>query len=79
MDKIIEFFRNWFEKNGIIKILIAFIILGISISLYRKFPQNEWLSWIGSAAGIYIGLTGLIFTIAGIVNAINDFIKRKKK
>jgi len=78
MKKILEFFKNWFEKNGLIKVLVAFAILIICVALSRKFPQATWLSYIGVPAGIYLVLTVLIFTIAGIVNSIGDVFKKKE-
>jgi uncharacterized membrane protein YcjF (UPF0283 family) len=78
MKKIITFLKNWFEKNGLIKILVSFAILIICSLLIRKFPQAEWIAYIGGAAGIYLLLTVVIFTIAGIVNSVRDLFKKKE-
>ena len=79
MNKIIEFFKNWFEKNGLIKILAAFVLLVISTLIVRNTNELSLLSksfsLIGVISACYLDLTVLIFTIAGIVNSIKD---RKK-
>jgi len=78
MKKILEFFKNRFEKNGLIKILVAFAILIACVALSRKFPQAVWLSYVGAASGIYLIITVLTFTIAGIVNSIRDIFRKKE-
>jgi len=78
MKKIIEFLKRWFEKNGLIKVLASFAILIICSLLIRKFPNAEWIAYIGGAAGIYLLLTVLIFTIVGFVNSIRDLFKKKE-
>ena len=79
MKKIIEFFKNWFEKNGLIKVLAAFVLLIISTLIVRNTNELSLLSksfsLIGVISACYLVLTVLIFTIAGIVNSIKD---RKK-
>ena len=79
MNKIIQFFKNWFEKNGLIKILAAFVLLVISTLIVRNTNELSLLSksfsLIGVISACYLVLTVLIFTIAGIVNSIKD---RKK-
>lgn len=77
--KIFEFLKNWFEHNGLIKLLAAFAILILSVVMGRKFQNaEEFFGWIAIISGGYVILTILIFTIAGIVNSIKDAIKRKK-
>jgi predicted negative regulator of RcsB-dependent stress response len=75
MKKILEFFKNWFSKNGIIKILVAFLVLMLCILFYRQFPQAEWLNIVGYVSLGYIVLTIAIFLIVGIVNSIKDRIR----
>lgn len=75
MIKIITFFKNWFEKNGLIKILAAIFILIISTIVIRNthsFNLMAVFNVIGIVSIIYIILTCVIFTIVGIVNAIKD-------
>lgn len=75
MKKIIKFFQNWFEKNGILKILIAFVLLTVSVSIGMKTESHSMLKICGIVATIstgYIVLTMLIFTIAGVVNLFKD-------
>jgi len=79
MKKIIEFLKNWFEKNGLIKIIVAFAILIACVILNKEFPRFTWLSYIGVASGIYLILTPLIFMIAGIINSIEDISRKNKK
>ena len=81
MKKIIEFLKNWFEKNGLIKLLVAFATLITCTVAIRNMdisPLTAILNVIGIASAIYLVLTVLVFTIAGIVNSIKDVIKRKK-
>jgi len=78
MKKILDWLKHWFEHYGLVKILAAFIILIIAVAVGRKFPQTEDVcSWIAAISGGYLVLTVLIFTIAGIVNAIKDVLKKK--
>ena len=77
MKKILEFFKNWFERNGLIKILAAFLILILAVVIGRKFPQTEGVcSWVAIISAGYLFLTVVTFTIAGIVNAIKDALKK---
>jgi len=80
MKKIIEFFKNWFEKNGLIKILVAFVLLIISVLIVRNTNETSLISRIFSVIGVvsvgYLVLTVLVFTIAGIVNSIKDKLKK---
>lgn len=79
MKKILEFFKNWFERYGLVKILAAFIILIIAVAIGRKFEQAETIcGWVAMISGGYLALTTVIFTIAGIVNAIKDVIEKRK-
>ena len=79
MKKILEFLKNWFEHNGLIKLLAAFAILILSVVLGRKFQSAEgFFAWVAIISGGYVVLTMLIFTIAGIVNSIKDYVKKKK-
>ena len=72
--KIINFFKNWFEKNGLIKILATFLILIISALVVRNSTGvlNSIFNVVGVVSLGYLGLTFLIFIIAGIVNAIKN-------
>lgn len=75
MNKIIIFFKNCFERNGLIKILVAIFILIISTIVIRNthsFNLMAVFNVIGIASIIYIILTCVVFFIAGIVNSIKD-------
>ena len=76
MKKIIEFLKNWFEKNGLIKVLVSLAVLILCSVLIRKFPNAIWIAYIGGTAGIYLLITVLFFSIAGIVNTFNDIFKK---
>ena len=79
MKKILNFLANFFQKNGLLKILGAFIILAISALLIQKFGHHSFskiFAWTGAISGGYLILSVLIFTIAGIINSINDTRKR---
>jgi hypothetical protein len=80
MKKILEFLKNWFERNGLIKILVAFAILILAVVIGRKFQQIETIcGWVAAISGGYLVLTVAIFTIAGIVNGIKDLVKKDEK
>jgi cytochrome c biogenesis factor len=72
--KIIEFFKNWFQKNGLIKILAAFVLLIISALVVKNADGvlESIFNVVGLASFGYLILTVLVFTIAGIVNTIKD-------
>jgi hypothetical protein len=80
MKKILELFKNWFERNGLIKIVMAFIILIFAVMIGENYRQTEIIcSWVAIISGGYLLLTAAIFTIAGIVNAIKDAIDKRNK
>lgn len=80
MNKILEFFKNWFERNGLIKIIIAFIVLAVAVVLGRKFENLQTIfGWVVIISGGYLLLTFLVFFIAGIVNSIKDIIKSRNE
>jgi len=79
MKKIIKILQRWFEHYGLIKIVAAFLILIICIVIDQKFRPIKLVEYIGIAAAIYLLITVVTFTIAGIVNSIKDFINRKKE
>ena len=79
MKKIIEFLKHFFEKNGVIKIIVAFVILIISVLVLRgnlANGTNIFFAITGYISLIYIILAGLIYFIVGIVNSIKDIIKK---
>jgi nicotinamide riboside transporter PnuC len=81
MKKVIEFLKNWFQKNGLIKILAAFALLITSTLIIRNCdisPLTAIFNVIGIASACYLVLTVLIFTIVGIVNSIKDALKKKE-
>lgn len=73
MKKVLNFLKNWFEHNGLIKLLAAFAILVISVILGRKFQGLERIcTWTAVISFGYLLLTLLLFTVAGIINTIKD-------
>jgi len=77
MKKILNWLKHWFEHYGLIKILASFLILILAVAIGRKFPQTENVcGWVAAISGGYLVLTAVIFTIAGIVNAIKDAFKK---
>ena len=80
MKKILEFLKNWFEHNGLIKILVAFAILIVAVIIGRNFQQAETIcGGVAIISGGYLLLTAAVFTIAGIVNGIKDLTKKDEK
>lgn len=79
MKKILNWLKHWFEHYGLIKTLASFLMLILAVIIGRKFPQAEGVcSWVAIISGGYLVLTLIIFTIAGIVNAIKDKINANK-
>lgn len=78
MKKILTILKNWFEKNGMLKVIIAFLITLISILLVRYDIYPNIFSWVTYISMGYLVLTILIFFIAGIVNTIKDIFKKKQ-
>jgi len=70
--KIIEFLKNWFEKNGLIKILVAFALLIISVLVVKHSTGilGSIFNIVGLVSLGYLVLTCLIFLVVGIVNSI---------
>ena len=80
MKKVLEFLKNWFERNGLIKILVAFAVLILAVVIGRKFEQTQTIcGWIAAISGGYLVLTAAIFTIVGIINGIKDLVKKDEE
>lgn len=82
MKKVIEFLKNWFQKNGLIKVLVAFALLIISTLVVRNTNSHTLgsiFNVLGLASAGYLVLTVVIFTIVGIVNSIRDVFKKKEE
>jgi hypothetical protein len=80
MKKILDWLKHWFEHYGLVKILAAFVILVVAVAIGRNSVQAEPIcEWVAVISGGYLLLTVVIFTIAGIVNAIKDVIAKRKK
>ena len=71
MKKVIEFFKNWFQKNGLLKILVAFVLLVISAVITAN-THSTVFTVLGWVALCYLIITIIIFFIAGIYNSINN-------
>jgi hypothetical protein len=81
MKKIIEFLKNWFQKNGLIKILVSFALIIISALIVRNTHSpilTDIFNIVGLTFAAYLILTILTFIIAGIVNTIRDLTKKEK-
>jgi len=79
MKKIIEFLKHFLEKNGVIKIIVAFAVLIISVLVLNgnlANGTNIFFTITGYISLIYIILVGLIYFIVGIVNSIKDIFKK---
>jgi lipopolysaccharide export LptBFGC system permease protein LptF len=75
MKKILRALQRWFEHYGLVKILLAFIIIIIAVAIGRKFPRIQTIcDWIGVISSGYLLLTFVVFFIAGIVNIAKDII-----
>jgi hypothetical protein len=75
MKTIIAFLKNWFQRNGLIKILTAFALLIISVMIVKHTQITTFINiftWVGWISFAYMCLTVLIFLIAGIINSIKD-------
>jgi hypothetical protein len=80
MKKILKFLKNWFEHNGLIKIIVTFLILIFAVVIGRNYPKTETIcTWIAIISGGYLVLTIAIFTIVGIANGIKSSIGKKKE
>ena len=79
MKKVIEFLKHFLEKNGVIKVIVAFVVLIISVLVLRgnlSNGTNTFFAVTGYVSLIYIVLVGLIYFIVGIVNSIKDIFKK---
>lgn len=79
MKKVIEFLKHFLEKNGTIKIIIAFAVLIISVLVLRgnlANGTNIFFTITGYVSLVYIILVGAIYFVVGIVNSIKDIFKK---
>lgn len=72
-QKIVDFF----EKKGILKIFVAFVLLAGIVALARKWPDSfiKYLAIIPAAYLLVAFLLGFAF---GIYGAIKDYKEWKK-
>jgi hypothetical protein len=79
MKKIIQFFKNLFEKNGLLKLIAAFVILIVSIIVVNYTHSFLFLvifDIIGLTALTYIIIAFIVYFIAAIINTIRDISKK---
>lgn len=72
MNKILSFLKNWIEKNGLIKILAAIIIIIISAIIIKNtdsYQIESVFNIIGLVAVFYLILTAIVLITVGIVNS----------
>jgi hypothetical protein len=73
MKNVFNFIKNFFVEKGLLKIIIAFVFLIISVLVLRTNPAPTFdliFKWIGLLSLAYLGLVFVIFLIVGIVGAI---------
>ena len=75
MKKILEFLKNWFEKNGLLKIICSVVLLVLITWLFNATDWKflKYVIWIPAG---YLIITFLLFLAAGIINTINDYRKK---
>ena len=67
---------SFFEKKGILKIIVAVILIILSTFLNKWMPESN-IALIPFFVGAgYIILVMIIFIVAGIINTIKDFINK---
>lgn len=82
IKEVIEFFKNFLEKNGTIKMVAAFAILIISVLFVRgdlSNPTNVFFAITGYISLIYVIVVAGIYFIVGIVNSIKDLFRKDLK
>lgn len=81
MKKIFSFIINFFEKNGLLKIIASFILLiicSIVIIQTNSLQVLKIFKFIVLIPTAYIIISFLLLFIAGIIGEIND-IKEEKE
>ena len=71
--------KNFLERNGFIKIIVAFAVLIISVLAVKgdlSNPTNTIFAITGYISLLYVILAGAVYTIVGIVNSIKDLFKK---
>jgi len=63
---------NFFQKNGLLKIIGSFVLLIIFASLFKK-TQSDIFAYLAIIPIAYIIISFLLFLVVGIINAIKDF------
>jgi len=81
MKKILEFIKSFLEKNGGIKILVAFVILITSVLCAKGAGFNVLQGFnifviTGYISLFYIIIAGAVYFGAGIINTIKDIFKK---
>jgi hypothetical protein len=71
--------KNFLEKNGFKKIIVAFAVLIISVLAVRgdlSNPSNTVFAITGYISLLYVIVAGAVYTIVGIVNSIKELFKK---
>ena len=81
MKEALLFCKNFLEKNGMIKIVVAFAVLIISVlCINGNILQGTGIFAItGYISLLYIVVAGAVYTIVGIVNSIKEWWENRKK
>jgi hypothetical protein len=78
MKEALLFIKNFLEKNGVIKVIVAFVILIISVLCIRGnvLRGAGIFALTGYISLLYIIIAGGVYLIAGIVNEIKELFHK---
>jgi hypothetical protein len=79
MKEVLNVIKNFLEKNGGIKILVAFAVLIISVLILNGNLDKEIdtvFGITGCVSLVYILIAGGVYFIAGIINSIKELFKK---
>lgn len=78
MKDALLFIKNFLEKNGVIKVIVAFIILIISVLCIRGnvLHGSDIFALTGYISLLYIIIAGGAYLIVGIVNEIKELFHK---
>jgi len=75
MKSFLNIILNFFQKNGIFKIIVSFLLLALFVNLYNRTHSNIF-NYLAIIPIAYLVITFLLFLVTGIINTIKDFKKK---
>jgi len=79
MKEALLLIKRFLEKNGLIKIVVAFVVLIISVLILKTSLSDSpfgFFTLTGYISLMYILVAGGVYFIVGIINTLKDLFRK---